>query len=97
MPITDYYQRQPVTKIFEYGLSGMFTIATDTYENRKLINNLNGLICEDNAQSFSEALDSIWDKRNPHNSNKIRQSLLDYKWEKLISTKLDPFLMKELD
>ena len=44
IPIRDYYQYQPPTKTFEYGLSGLVTIATETKSNQEVINNCNGIL-----------------------------------------------------
>jgi hypothetical protein len=30
----EFYNVQPATKIFEYSMSGLITIATDTFENK---------------------------------------------------------------
>ncbi|HPD58234.1 MAG TPA: glycosyltransferase, partial [Smithellaceae bacterium] len=57
VPQTPYYDVQPPTKIFEYALSGLITVATDTSENRRFITDVNGVICKDNADSFCEALE----------------------------------------
>src|SRR5690606_1611564 len=43
IPITDFFDVQPPTKLFEYALSGLFTIATKTKENEKFINPKNGV------------------------------------------------------
>jgi len=49
-----YYDCQPATKTFEYILSGMVCIATSTYENKKLINNINGVLCNDIQKALQE-------------------------------------------
>ncbi len=42
----EFYNVQPATKIFEYSMSGLITIATDTFENK--INKWdNGILCDD--------------------------------------------------
>lgn len=94
IPLTDYYHLQPVTKIAEYALSGMFTIATDTLENRKLINSTNGTLCLDTPESFAVALEYCFGNRDRFNSEAIRNSLLGYQWEVLINNQLRPLLLK---
>jgi len=94
VPITDYYQFQPLTKVFEYCLSGQFIIGTDTYENRKFITSENGLICKDNPKSFSEALMIYFQINQRLNSTSIRKTLIDYNWKTLVEKKLRPFFEK---
>jgi hypothetical protein len=49
VPCTDYFDCQPVTKTFDYLLSGMPVIATNTFENKKIINSLNGICITDES------------------------------------------------
>jgi hypothetical protein len=92
IPQEDYYQFQPATKIFEYALSGLFTIATTTFENKRVISPANGVLCEDNAASFADALEYYHIKRNSLNSSVIRNSLINYEWRSLVKNTLEPFL-----
>ena len=94
VPITKYFDIQPTTKIFEYALSGLFTIATDTYENRRIINKNNGILCEDNPHSFAEALKTCFELRHTFNSESIRNSLKDNEWRILVQSQLYPFIYK---
>lgn len=89
VPMTPYYDCQPSTKIYEYVLSGMYCIATNTYENRILIEPINGLICDDNSESFSEALERYYKiNKSSFDSEKIKQSMSQYLWENVINDKL---------
>jgi hypothetical protein len=92
VPVTEYYNVQPMTKIVEYVLSGLFTIATNSYENNRIINQNNGLLCFDNAQSFSESLEQCSKYRYTYNSNLIRATLKGYEWEVLVRDHLCKFL-----
>lgn len=92
IPMLEYYQNQPATKLFEYGLSGMFTIATNTFENRNFIREENGVLCDDNPLAFSKALSEVVLRKKEFNSGKIRQSLDDYRWELLVQQKLRGFI-----
>lgn len=94
VPVTDYYDVQPSTKIYEYALSGIFTIATNTYENKKIVNSKNGILCEDNSESFFHALEKLIKIRYKINKEEIIQSLIDYQWGKIVSNKLIPFIEK---
>ncbi len=49
VPKTPWYDCQPSTKIYEYLLSGMYCLATDTYENRLCITGFNGYLHDDFA------------------------------------------------
>ena len=88
VPITDYYQSQPPTKTFEYIMSGLYCLATDTSENRKIVNSQNGYLHKDNADCFCLALEYIYLIRDNINSNIIRKSLLDYSWGEIINNNL---------
>jgi len=94
VPQTSYYDVQPPTKIFEYALSGLITIATDTFESRKLINEENGVICQDNANSFLNALEKIYNNLDNYNEKSIRASLKDNQWDKIVDNYLIPILEK---
>ena len=92
VPQTSYYDVQPSTKIFEYALSGLVTLATDTSENRAVINETNGLIFQDNPQSFSESLEKVMHNSAQYSETVIRNSLINYKWEEIIRTILVPLI-----
>ena len=94
VPITKYFDIQPTTKIFEYALSGLFTIATDTYENRRIVNKTNGILCEDNPKSFAIALKTCFELRHTIYSETIRDSLKDNEWRILVQSQLYPFIFK---
>lgn len=95
VPMTPYYDCQPSTKIYEYVLSGMYCIATNTYENRILIEPVNGIICDDNGQSFCEALERYYkmDKRS-FNSAEIRKSMEKYEWSNIVNKQLFVIMQK---
>jgi len=94
VPMTDYYQFQPPTKTYEYILSGMVCMATNTFENAKVINKENGILHEDNSESFANALEYIFLNRQNYNSDKIRNSLKDYTWENIVNKYLIPVFDK---
>ena len=83
VPITEFYECQPPTKTFEYVNAGMVCIATETKENKKLINSENGVLCRDNPLSFCKALTSIYNNRNKWDSERIRNTLSDYTWDNI--------------
>lgn len=92
VPLTEYYEYQPVTKTYEYILSGMPCIATKTYENKKLITDNNGVLCNDNPESFAEALNKTISVITNYNSDIIRKSLAEHTWESIVKHKLKPIL-----
>lgn len=92
IPIDARYEHQPATKIFEYSNSGLFNIATDTYENRKLIHDDNGIVCRDNPQRFAEALEKYCSIRGTIDEQKIRDSLKSYTWRSIVRNSLKPYL-----
>ncbi|HPY67087.1 MAG TPA: glycosyltransferase [Bacteroidales bacterium] len=85
IPVKPWYEFQPATKTFEYLMAGMPVIATSTCENRRVINSRNGLLIDDNAISFSEALGKIYDNIGSYDEEEIRESVSQYRWEKLVS------------
>jgi glycosyltransferase involved in cell wall biosynthesis len=96
VPITSYYEHQPATKLFEYALSGKFSIATNTFENHKVISQENGILIKDTPEDFSNALAYINANLNNLNESLIRNSLKEYKWETITNEILLPFLNKQL-
>jgi len=92
IPKTEYFNTQPPTKTFEYILSGMLCVATNTVENIKIITNQNGVLCNNNPQSFAQALENVYANRNSWNSEVIRKSRLEYAWDFIINNNLRPQL-----
>lgn len=92
VPITPYYEYQPVTKTFEYALSGIYTIGTSTYCNREVICEDNGMLINDTSDDFCNAILKIYGKRKQIDSSKIRQTLQEYKWNNIVSNILMPII-----
>lgn len=92
IPMTAYFDKQPPTKTFEYLMSGMPVIATNTFENRRIINDQCGVLVDDNAVSFANGLKKINDKRNDFSSLAIGKLYLDSTWENIVNSKLYPLL-----
>jgi glycosyltransferase involved in cell wall biosynthesis len=85
VPITDYFDVQPVTKTFDYLLSGMPVLATATYENKLVINAVNGVLIRDSSEDFFDGLEEIFKMRKYYSSEKIRSSVSHYHWDKIVS------------
>lgn len=96
VPITDYYDVQPPTKTFEYLLSGMPVIATETLEHMHIINRNNGILIHDSASGFSRGLQSLFENRTLYNSNEIVQASIEYRWDN-ITCELETYLTDRLD
>src|ERR1035437_334192 len=91
IPVTPWFEYQPPTKTFEYLMAGMPVIATGTYENKKIINDQNGLIIADNPASFANCIELLYDRIDDFSDSIIRESVVEYKWETIIS-KLKEFI-----
>lgn len=94
VPMTEFYEHQPPTKIFEYALSGIYSIATATAANRELVTPVNGCVIEDTADGFAEGLGIFLSERAFLDESKIRDSLAGYTWENIVETYLKPILAK---
>jgi glycosyltransferase involved in cell wall biosynthesis len=94
VPITDFYHIQPVTKVFEYLLAGMPVVATDTLENRKVIDTSNGVLIRDSAEGFHQGLRSLYEKRATLDPELIRKASVRYSWEQIVARTLRPLLLE---
>ena len=93
IPITEYYNFQPPTKTFEYLLSGIPTLATQTFENAQIINKTNGVLTQDTPESFGEGLNKIILQYQNYNADEIIGSVKDYTWDNIITNNLEPYLI----
>lgn len=71
IPITEYYTDVVATKLDEYIVSGLVSIATGTNENKKVITQNNGIIIDDNPEGFAEGLQKIVLNLNAYSSKII--------------------------
>jgi len=94
VPVMDCYEYQPVTKTFEYSMSGLFTIATTTYENKKVINDENGLLIKDSDVDFCRALEYIMKNRDRISTLNISDTLIKYRWSNIVNNISYPLLTK---
>jgi glycosyltransferase involved in cell wall biosynthesis len=93
-PVTDFFNCQPVTKIYEYAISGLYTIATNTLENQRTITDKNGILCNDTPESFAEAIEKVYYNLEHIQESEIRKSLIHHRWNILVKNVLEPFLIK---
>ncbi len=97
IPITDYYNCQPPTKTFEYLANGMTVIATATDENKKIINESNGVLIEDTTEDFYKGLKKLYHDRTSYNSKKIMDNLSYFSWENIWLKNFLPYLEKLIE
>lgn len=91
IPVKPWYDFQPATKTYEYLLSGLPVIATNTYENRQVINEKNGVLIDDNPDSFASGLEKMYNTIDCFDENTVRRSVQDHEWEN-IALKLKNYL-----
>lgn len=94
IPITSYYDMQPATKTFEYLLSGMPCIATNTQMNRLIINKNNGVLCNDTPESFANAIEEILNNLDLYDSTIIRDSCSKWSWRNICNFYFLPIIEK---
>ena len=94
VPITDYYNAQPVTKVFDFVLAGLPVIATKTDENIKIINDDNGILIEDNETDFYKGLEYFLKQKNKFkDTEKIKHTLHNYEWKNITASIFIPKLI----
>ena len=94
IPITEYFNHQPPTKTFEYIASGLYCLATATLANKEVINDNNGILITDSAESFADGIKKIWEKRNEIDDSKMRKSVELFLWETIVNHSLKPIIEK---
>lgn len=92
IPMIRDYDCQPATKTIEYLMAGMPVIATETFENKKIISDYNGILIRDDPQSFAEGLSKIFSMKDDFNYEEITNSVKEYSFEHIIESKLKPLL-----
>jgi glycosyltransferase involved in cell wall biosynthesis len=92
VPVNPWYNYQPLTKLYEYLLSGMPVIATNTYENKLILNENHGILVNDSAEDFCAGLNHFLNKVDTYNSSWIRSSMLSNSWEEIVTNQLKPLL-----
>lgn len=90
IPIKDYYNNVVATKLYEYYVSGLFSIATKTSENIKVINSINGVLIEDSAQGFLDGLIHIRNNLDKINPQKILEISLEFNMKHIAKRNMIP-------
>lgn len=94
VPIKDYYINNYSFKVIEYLLSGMAVIATKLSTSKKIVNEMNGVLIDDNPDYFYEGLVSIYNKLSSFNSELISASVNQYKVGYVYQEQIFPYLEK---
>lgn len=92
IPITEYYNDQPPTKTYEYVMSGLYCVATNTKSNAAIITENNGTLIADMAESVCEALWEFWNKKERVCQQKIEGSVQNSSWGLIVKNNLLPIL-----
>ncbi|MGB6120605.1 MAG: glycosyltransferase [Bacteroidota bacterium] len=92
VPLEDYYQCQPSTKVFEYLLSGMPVLATSTDENRAIITEENGVLFNDTAEGFADGVRSLLRILPGFESSRLKLTVRGYAWTSIVNENLRRYL-----
>lgn len=90
VPVTEYYQHQPPTKLYEYLLSGMSCIATNTISNLEVMNSNNGVVVSDNPEAVADGLLELKSQMKNYQSDSIGFSSQQYHWRNIVEKSLLP-------
>ena len=97
IPCRIEYDCQPPTKTFEYLMYGIPVIATATSEHKKIINQTNGILVNDNPEDFSLGLEKLLKIYKTFDRNIIFNNSDCYSWENIVKSKLLPYINKILN
>lgn len=88
IPKTEYFNLQPPTKTYEYLFNGLYTFATNTSENKKIIKDYkNGKLIDDSSDALYNGLDELYKSyKNIKLTRKdIIESVKANSWENICS------------
>ena len=90
VPMTPYFEHQPATKLYEYTLSGMAVVATNTYAIKHDFCEKFGVLTNDNAESVCEALYRLSQIMNTFQSNEIVKASQSFHWKYIVNDCFKP-------
>jgi glycosyltransferase involved in cell wall biosynthesis len=93
IPMEDHYQSQPASKLFEYLLAGMPVLATRTKENTRIVNNVNGVLINDDSTAFYEGLMRFYGNLAGYDSRRIAEESKVYSWDEIIGGNLRHYVV----
>lgn len=97
VPITDYYNFQPVTKTYEYFLAGLPVIATATHEHKLIVEPHNGVLIQNTPEAFADGLETVYRQRGEYAAEEIRQRAAPYSYAHIVDTQLAVYLGGVID
>lgn len=92
IPMTYGFDCQPTTKLYEYLLTGMPVIATNTLENKLALTHEAGVLIDDNPVAFAQGLEKIWEQRANFRPDLLKKHYAEYTWENIVKHNLEPYL-----
>jgi hypothetical protein len=84
VPITDYYNVQPSTKVYEYVVSKIPVIATKTTENINVLDASFGVLTGDRPADFAEGIQTIVKKINEGKIYFDEQTISKFHWDNVV-------------
>lgn len=94
IPLRSYFEYQPPTKTFEYLISGLPVIATNTYENKQIVKNGAGILIDDNVQSFTDSIHKAYQMKDTFDSEYLIKTYSEFTWERIVHEKFIPIINK---
>ncbi len=95
IPITPWFDIQPPTKTYEYIINGLVCIATNTSENRKVINSNNGIIINDDIESVYAGMCNIFNNRSSYRRHQVITESEKYSWKNIYESYIKNILNYE--
>lgn len=90
--VASCYDKRPAIIAFEYLLSGMACIATNTLMNRLIVDKSNGVLCNDTPESFASALSELSTIMFDLNSENILRDSYKWGWENICNDNFFPLI-----
>lgn len=92
VPLRPYFEYQPPTKTFEYLISGLPVIATNTYENKRIVKDGAGILIDDNIQAFTDSIHQAYQKKDTFDSESLIRTYSEFTWERIVHEKFIPII-----
>lgn len=92
IPITSYFTNQPPTKTYEYLLSGLPVLATNTVVHQNLISECNGVLIQDNRNSIVEGLEQMFFHKEKYSSKIVKRTVDQHLWKNIVDNNLKPYI-----
>jgi glycosyltransferase involved in cell wall biosynthesis len=92
VPLRSYFEYQPPTKTFEYLISGLPVIATNTYENKRIVKDNAGILIDDNVEAFKDSIHKTYQKKDTFDSESLIKTYAEFTWERIVHEKFIPMI-----